>query len=153
MKSRSHVIGNLNYGIALKFNRHISSTAAEVPVKFQSNRTILNTNLTASRLCEIWRWDVLSVIETGPQCLGSSLGCLLFYTISMSCSIVTDIISLWDNNAISNIRYGWILSFLTSASSLNHPVSLTLKMWQDFPICCHQSWFMSSAQWKCIRIH
>ena len=29
----------------MKFDSHIGSTAAEVPVKFQSDRTILNTNL------------------------------------------------------------------------------------------------------------
>ena len=44
--------------MALKFDRHIDSTAAEVPVKFQSDRTILNTNLVASRLYEILRKDV-----------------------------------------------------------------------------------------------
>ena len=64
VKSRSHVIGTLNCRIALKFDRHISSTAAEVPVKFQSDRTILNSNLAASRLYEILRKDVFSDIET-----------------------------------------------------------------------------------------
>ena len=49
MKSRSRKIGSLNYHIALKFDRHIDSDAAEVPVKFQSNRTMLNTNLMALR--------------------------------------------------------------------------------------------------------
>ena len=44
MKSRSREIGRLNYRIAMKFDRHISSSAAEVPVKFQSDRTILNTS-------------------------------------------------------------------------------------------------------------
>ena len=55
--------------IALKFDRHIGSNAAEVPVKFQSDRTILNTNLAASRLYEILRKDVFSDIETGPRFL------------------------------------------------------------------------------------
>ena len=58
----------LNCRIALKFDRHIGSTAAEVPVKCQSDRTILNTNLAASRLYEILRKDVFSEIETGPWC-------------------------------------------------------------------------------------
>ena len=53
LKSRSREIGNLNYHITLKFDRHVDSTAAEVPVKFRSDRTILNTNLTALKLCEI----------------------------------------------------------------------------------------------------
>ena len=46
----------------MKFDRHIGSTAAEVPVKFQSD-----TNLAASILYEILRKDVFSDIETGPK--------------------------------------------------------------------------------------
>ena len=60
----------LNCRIALEIDRHIGSTAAEVPVKFQSDRTILNTNLAASRLYEILRKDVFSDIETGPWIFG-----------------------------------------------------------------------------------
>ena len=56
VKSRNHEIGTLNCRIALKFDRHI---------KFQSDRTILNTNLAASRFYEILRKDVFSGIETG----------------------------------------------------------------------------------------
>ena len=73
MKSRSHEIGTLNCRIALKFDRHIGSNAAEVPVKFQSDRTILNINLAASRLHEILRKDVFSDIETGPSVLSTDL--------------------------------------------------------------------------------
>ena len=69
VRSRSHEIGTLNCRIALTFDRHTGSTAAEVPVKFQSERTILNTNLAASRLYEILRKDVFSDIETGPRLL------------------------------------------------------------------------------------
>ena len=71
VKSRSHVIGTLNCHIALTFDRHIGSNAAEVPVKFESDRTILNTNLAASRLYEILRKDVFSDIETGPWWFGA----------------------------------------------------------------------------------
>ena len=53
VKSREVSIGILNYRIALKFGRHIDSSAVDEPVKFQSDRTIFNTNLTASRLCAI----------------------------------------------------------------------------------------------------
>ena len=67
-------IGTLNCCVALKFDRHIGSTAAEVPVKFQSDRTILNTNLADSILYEILRKDVFSDIETGPWLL--SRNCL-----------------------------------------------------------------------------
>ena len=69
VKSRSHEIGTLNCRIALKFDRHIGSTAAEVPVKFQNDRTNLNTNLAASRLYEILRKELFSDIETGPRSL------------------------------------------------------------------------------------
>ena len=51
--SWSREIGSLNYRIAVKFDRHIGSSAAEELVKFQSDHTILNTNFAASRLHEI----------------------------------------------------------------------------------------------------
>ena len=41
--------------------------AAEVPVKFQRDRTILNTNLAVSRLYKILRKYVFSDIETRPR--------------------------------------------------------------------------------------
>ena len=47
--------GHVNYYIASKFDRHIGSSAAKVPVKFQSDRTILNTNLAASGLHNIFK--------------------------------------------------------------------------------------------------
>ena len=46
-------INSLNYHIALKFGRHFGSPAAEVPVKCQSDQIISNTNIVASKLCEI----------------------------------------------------------------------------------------------------
>ena len=63
------MIGVENCPIALKFDRHLGSTAVDVAVKFQSDQAILNTNLAASRLCEILQWDVLSDIEKGPTAL------------------------------------------------------------------------------------
>ena len=42
------------------WQRCLGNTAAEVPFKFQSNGTILNTNLAASRLHGILWWDGLS---------------------------------------------------------------------------------------------
>ena len=66
VKSRSREIGNLNYHGALRFDRYIGCSATDVPVKFQSDRTFLNTNLAASRLCQILQEDVLLDIETGP---------------------------------------------------------------------------------------
>ena len=73
-KSRSHETGILNCRITPKPDRHISSTAAAVPVKSQSDRTIPNTNPTAPRPYEIPRKDVPSDIETGPCILERSNG-------------------------------------------------------------------------------
>ena len=53
VKSRSREIGCYNDRIALKFDRHLGSAAAEMPVKFQSNWKSQNPNLAASRLHEI----------------------------------------------------------------------------------------------------
>ena len=61
VKSRSREFGF--YRIALKFDRHLGSTAAEVPVKFLSDWKSLNPNLAASRLREILRSDVLLLSE------------------------------------------------------------------------------------------
>ena len=59
-KPRRHWYSSLNYRIALQFDRHIVSSAVDVPAKFQSDRTILNIyksrgfdllrDLTVSRL-------------------------------------------------------------------------------------------------------
>ena len=42
--------------------RRLGSSAGDTPVKFQSDRIIWTTNLTASCLCEILRLDVLSTV-------------------------------------------------------------------------------------------
>ena len=46
---------------------HIGSTAAKVPVKFQSDRSILKTNLTASRLCKILWSDDKTKVKPGGK--------------------------------------------------------------------------------------
>ena len=43
------------FTIALKFDRHLGSKAAVMPVKFQSYTIIITSNLATSRLHEIWR--------------------------------------------------------------------------------------------------
>ena len=45
--------GCFNGRLAMQFDRHLSSGAAEVPVKFQSDWKSLNPNLAASILREI----------------------------------------------------------------------------------------------------
>ena len=39
----------------MKFDRHLGSSAAEAPVKFQSDAIVQTTKLAASRLNKIWR--------------------------------------------------------------------------------------------------
>ena len=68
--SRSHAIGSLSYCIGLKFDMHIGSTAAEVPFKLQSDRTILNTNLAAARSCDKTSYLILKL---GPGIVVSKL--------------------------------------------------------------------------------
>ena len=55
LKSQSHDIGWYNDRIALKFDRPLESTAADVPVKFQSDWNSQNRNLAASGLHKILR--------------------------------------------------------------------------------------------------
>ena len=68
-----HDIGTLNYEIALTFDRRIGSSAGDVPVKFQSDGLILNTILTASKLCKILQEDVSLETETGARFLFQAL--------------------------------------------------------------------------------
>ena len=57
VKSGSREICSLNHRIALKTDRRLGNTAAEAPIKFQSDRNILDTNHVTSRflryLCEM----------------------------------------------------------------------------------------------------
>ena len=55
VKSRSREIECYNDRFAMKFDRHLGSAAAVLPVKFQSDWKSLNPNLPASRLREILR--------------------------------------------------------------------------------------------------
>ena len=71
VKSGSCQIGCYNDCITLKLDRHLPSTAAKVPVKFQSDWTILNTNLTAPTFAII---IILSDIETRPRVKNTIVG-------------------------------------------------------------------------------
>ena len=55
VKFRGREIPVQTVSIALKFDRHLDSSAAEMPVKFQSDAIIITSNLAASRLHEILR--------------------------------------------------------------------------------------------------
>ena len=102
--SRSREIGSLNYRIALKFDKHIGSSVAEGPVSFQSDRTILSTNLTASRLHETKRYDILSHIETGPW---PSIRQAIIHA------------SLWNLERGSKKSHGYERKFPNAAQSIN----------------------------------
>ena len=66
----SHEIGNL---IALKYDRHTSNIAARVPVRFQSDCTVLTTDIVALRLRKILKYDIFSDIQWNRG-LGSTCG-------------------------------------------------------------------------------
>ena len=51
----------------MKFDMHFSSSAAEVPVKFQGDRKGFNPNLALSRLYKILRQNVYLLSELRPR--------------------------------------------------------------------------------------
>ena len=55
VKSRSREIWIYTFPIALKIDRHLGSSTAAMPVKFQSDTNIITSNCVASRLHEILR--------------------------------------------------------------------------------------------------
>ena len=72
VRSRSSKIISLNNHIALKFNMHLGSIAAEMHVMFQSDQTLLSTNLITLK------FEVLpSDIETASTALPSTLKVLI----------------------------------------------------------------------------
>ena len=66
VKSRRREIGCNNDRIALKFDKHLGSSA-EVPAKFQSDWNSLNMNLTALRFLEILRQDLRLLSEEAKR--------------------------------------------------------------------------------------
>ena len=78
-KSRSREIGCYHDRIFLKFDRHLGSTAAEVPVKIQSDWGSLNPDLAALRSCG--KTSVRLVNRgpaSGPRCVGSRVHAMLW---------------------------------------------------------------------------
>ena len=71
MKSQSHEIGSFDYCITIKFDRHISSAAAEEPVKFWSDCTILSSNFMDSRLLGSYNKKPYVTLKQGPGGLES----------------------------------------------------------------------------------
>ena len=63
VKSLSHEIRVKTFSIATKFDGHFSSSASEIPVKFQSDTIISTSDIAASSLHELLQWGVLSPSE------------------------------------------------------------------------------------------
>ena len=60
------------FPIALKFDRHLDSSAAEMPAKFQSDMIIITSNFAASRYHEILGGETsvrLVNKDSGPHCV------------------------------------------------------------------------------------
>ena len=55
------------FPIAPKFGKHLGSSAAEMPAKFQSNTSISSPHLVPSRLCAILWEEVQCDIEAAPR--------------------------------------------------------------------------------------
>ena len=55
VKSRNREIHIYTFSIALKFDRHLGSGAAEMPAKFQKDIIIITPNRADSRIHEILR--------------------------------------------------------------------------------------------------
>ena len=60
LTSQSRGVGRLIYSMAFVFDKHHGSITTEMPLKFQSGRASLNTNIAASRIDEILRKHVIS---------------------------------------------------------------------------------------------
>ena len=54
LKTRRREIRVYTFPIALNLERHIGSSAAVIPVQFQSDTIIISSNLAATRLHDIW---------------------------------------------------------------------------------------------------
>ena len=128
-------IGSLNYRITLKFDRHFGSIAAEVPVKFQSDCTILNINLAASSLCGILQKGVLSDIETEPWsvmqtrlnlCHAEFILYISYHFSTLRCHIKLKCFIIWRQGPIYHVS---IISLLQSC------------------------WWPGDARRQCIRKH
>ena len=66
VKYRSRDIGCYDNRTALKFDRHLGSAAAKVPVKTQSDCKRFNTKLTALRLHGILQYDIRPHLQWRP---------------------------------------------------------------------------------------
>ena len=112
MKSRSREIDSLNYRIALRFNRHIDSSAAQVPVKFQSDWTIIyqirgfgtSRDLTIRRLFGYWNRALGGPVSTSDK----TSYCEILWSLKAARLVVWIIASLWNltgsMSCLSNIK-------------------------------------------------
>ena len=67
MKFESRDIHVQTFPIALKFNRQLSSSAAEMPVKFQSDMIMTTSNLAASNFTGFSGKMSYRLVNRGPD--------------------------------------------------------------------------------------
>ena len=63
------------YPIAKEFDMYLGSSAAEIPVKFQSDTIIITSNLAASILHEIWHKASYRLMNRGPDVQFTAIHC------------------------------------------------------------------------------
>ena len=75
--------GRDSVSIAMKFDRHLGSSAVEMPVKFLSGTLIIIFNLATSSLHKIWHSYLLPLSEQKPRVLNmpSSIQGLLWWYV------------------------------------------------------------------------
>ena len=112
MKFRSRKIDSLNYCIALRFHRHIGNSAAQVPVKFHSDRTIIyqsrgfetSPDLTIRRLIGYWNRALGVPVSTSHK----TSYCEISWSLGAA-RLVVSIISLWNltgsMSCLSNFKW------------------------------------------------
>ena len=100
------------FPMALKFDRHLGSSAAKMPIKLQSDTIIVTFDLVASRLHEVWRLDVLPLNEFQIVESGFSFFYINFFMIQNMLSLVYIRLSISTapNNRISQY-FGRIMPF------------------------------------------
>ena len=154
MQPWSHEMSSLNHLIALKFDRHFSSIAAEAPVKFQSGRTILNINLAGF---EAWNITISSLIThwNGPQVMVCLLD--ITWTNNQSSQIKpyeatrVGINSKWQNHYQNDLLqyFGYwsmdhwfeeLASYPAIWCSFNYTI-----LGGNYPFCCHLGLYV----WQC----
>ena len=141
MKSRY----SLTYHITLKFDRCLGSIAAKAPVKFLSDQTIQNTNLTTLRLCKILWWDIIYTIffynEMAPLWMIDGP--------SSSDSDPVWVMFMGHNNEIWSACLNGINTYLSQPCVILDMTDMC-RLWHDTDMCHlwhNTTWFSGTTAW------